>query len=272
LVNAIGAPGLTLVGAIANAISQTRRDALGSIFAALGNAEMLSTFLRWQYAIDITALNDQTRVYRDNSVAMSSTGVLLRGHGTVLVPELAQVLLREAEEKPEEVVVRWLPVLLRMPQFNRVVLRLAFLAARRKFYEKLTPLTAIGGVVMLRFVMPDVGKYAPALTKLLQQMMQLTVLSTGARADTDPRTLESIANGLTDLVCVKKNYMPRFNFSPHDVIDVIAQSLDEIKAQVKPVSVDWVHPVVYSLQELIETVFAGPEEDPKERLVNAVLF
>jgi hypothetical protein len=61
-------------------------------------------------------------------------------------------------------------------------------------------------------------------------------------------------------------------FVPHEVAEVIAASLEDIKAGVKPVCEDWRHPYVFTLQELIETVFAGPDEDPRERFVNATLF
>jgi hypothetical protein len=272
LIDAIGSPGQTLANGICTAISQTRRDCLAAVLAGLGYCETLTTFLRTQYTNDISLLRDHTRIFRDNSIGMASTGVLLRAHGTVLVPELTEVLVRESESKPVDVLIRWLPVLNNMPQFNRVLLRFAFLAARRKFSDRLIPITALGGMTMLRFVMPDVGEKAPNLTKLLQQMMQITVFSPAARNEADSATFMAVAEALTDLTRLRGNYVPRNNFSPQNLAELITVSLDEIKAALKPLNELQLHPFVYSLQEFIETIFMGPDEDPKRKLAGAVLF
>jgi hypothetical protein len=125
---------------------------------------------------------------------------------------------------------------------------------------------------MLRYVVPEGGELAPNLTNLLQQMTQLTVFCQVARAEVDVRTLELVAEALAGLTALDGNYLPRFHFVPREVAEVIATSFDDIKAGVTPVGEDWRHPYVFALQELIETVFAGPDEDPKERFVNATLF
>jgi hypothetical protein len=129
--DAIGAPGMTLAVAVLTTISQSRRDAVPPIIAALTNAEMLTIFLRAQYASDLAALRDQTRIFRDNSIGMATTGMLLRTNGGVLEPDLTEVLLREADGKPSAILAKCFPILKRMPQMNRIVLREALIATRK---------------------------------------------------------------------------------------------------------------------------------------------
>jgi hypothetical protein len=233
---------------------------------------MLAPFLRWQYACDVAALRDPTRVFRDDSIGMAVTGMLLRAHGALLVHDLAGVLLREAKGKPLEMICRCMPMFLRMPQFNRVLLRLAFAAVRRKFHDQLVPLSAVGRMIMLQFVIPEMKAVAPALTNLLEQVGQAAFLSAASGSESDSEALVSVANAFAELTRLKGNYIPRFNYRPEKVTELIATYTDEIKAAVKPVGDGWTHPFVFSLQELIETIFAGADENPKERLRDAVLL
>jgi hypothetical protein len=269
---AIGAPGLTLPVAIMLAIAQSKREGVGHVLSALGNAEMLTVFLRAQYASDIKELRDQNRIYRDNSIGMTATGVLLRTHGAVLVRDLTEVLLREAEAKPSAVLAIWFPILKWMPQMNRIVLREALIGARRKFPDKLSPMTAIGGMLMLRFVMADVGGKAPHLAKLMQSIMQLAIINPAVRQEYDQAIFQTVGDNMLQLTRLRGNSVPRTKVSPSDLAEVIAGALDDVIAQVAPPAKAGVHPIVFSLQQLIEVVFTGTDEDHRLKLQTGTLF
>jgi hypothetical protein len=272
MADAMASPGMALAVAASTNPTPARRELISTILNGLNNSELLAPFLRAQYGSDIIQLQESTRIFRDNSIGMAATGVLLRTHGTVLVPELTEVLLREGEGKPDDVLKRWLPVLKNMPQLNRIVFRLAFLAARRKFPDKLVPLTALGGMVMLRFVMADVGEKAPQLSKLLQGMMQITVFSQTCRGECELETFDRVAEALVDLTRLEGNYVPRTNFSPLDFVECIAPLIDEIKGAVKPPAPGALHPLVFSLLEVIENALIGPDDDLRQKLIGAIIF
>jgi hypothetical protein len=272
LFEAVGAPDLVLAIAICQGISQTKRDLMVDVMSALSDADTLNVFLRSQYSKDIATLQDPSRIFRDNSIGMAATGILLRAHGAPLVDELTSILEAEAESTASTAILKWIPVLKRMPQFNRIILRNAFIAARRRYPEKLVPLTAISGLVMLRYVMADVGSRVPHMTKLLQGMMNITVFSPQMRQECTMATLVAVAECLLDLTRLKSNNVPKDLFRPDELIDVIAGSLGDILTNIAVASQPPYHPAVYSLQELIETVFMGVDEDPKQKLVGSVLF
>jgi hypothetical protein len=262
LMDALGAPGLVLGCAVA----QSRRDALPHVLAGFGNSEMLVPFLRAEYARDVAGLTEQGRIFRDNSVGMAASGVLLRAHGAVLVPELTEVLSREADAKPGAVMEKWLPILSRLPAVGRIVLREAFFAARRRYPDQLTPLTAIGGMLMLRFVMADVAEKVPHLTKMLQNLMQITVFNPTVRKECEKAVFDAVAEMLLELLKLPANNVPRWPFSLQELAEAIGASLDDVKANVRPGTRTAVHPVVISVQELIETVFVGTDDDHRQKL------
>jgi hypothetical protein len=127
-------------------------------------------------------------------------------------------------------------------------------------------------MLMLRFVMADVGDKAPHLAKLLQGIMQIVIFSPAARQEFDRATLLTVGDTLLQLTKLRGNSVPRKHVTAAEVADAIVGSLDDIKANVKPVQPTWVHPVVYSLQELIETMFAGIDEDHRQKLASGILF
>jgi hypothetical protein len=257
---------------LARALALARRDAVPHVLAGLGHAEMLVPFLRAEYARDIAALVEQGRIFRDNSLGMASSGVLLRTHGAVLVPELVEALSREPDAKPGAMMERWLPILRRLPAVGRIVLREAFAAARRRYPEQLAPLTAVGGMLMLRFVMADVAEKVPQLTKMLQVLMQITVFNPAIRNDCEKALFDAVAEMLLELLRLPANNVPRSPFAIQDLAEAIGAALEDVKGYVRQAAAPGAHPVVISVQELIETVFVGTDEDHREKLATGTLF
>jgi hypothetical protein len=125
---------------------------------------------------------------------------------------------------------------------------------------------------MLRYVMADVGSRLPHTTKLLQGMMNITVFSPQMRQECIMAAFVAVAECLLDLTRLKGNTVSKELFRADELIDVIAGSLSEILTNIAAASHPPYHPAVYSLQEFIETVFMGADEDPRQKLVGSVLF
>jgi hypothetical protein len=85
-------------------------------------------------------------------------------------------------------------------------------------------------------------------------------------------TFVAVAECLLELTRLKSNSVPKDLFRADELIDVIAGSLGDILSNIPTASRPPYHPAVYSLQELIETVFMGADEDPRQKLVGSVLF
>jgi hypothetical protein len=273
LFDAVGATDLVLACAICAAIPQNQRELITHVVSVLGQAETLCVFLRSEFTKDVTMLQDPSRIFRDNSIRMAATGILLREHGQALIDELVDVMEKYETAGPISVLMNWFPILRRMPQLNRIILRSAFLAARRKFPDKLVPLTALGGVLMLRFVMADVGARLPKTTKLLQRMINISVFAGQMRSEYDQKDFDVIAQFLSEMSELKGNHVPKDYYSSEELMNVIAADVDDIIAHIRKAGdQSWPHPAVFSIQELIETGFMGADEQPQKRLVGASLW
>jgi hypothetical protein len=184
-VEMIGAPDLLLAMAIGASVPPARRDVLWHLYTALAHSEALTSFFRTNFARDINRLNDPNPVYRDNSVAMTLTGIILRAHGHEIIDNLFEIVEANPSMPAAEMFEKWMPILESTSQTNRILLRIAFTAARRKYPDGIVPMTAISGVLMLRHIMArmgsKVGQVAP-----LQQVMNISVFR-GAGKETAPK-------------------------------------------------------------------------------------
>jgi hypothetical protein len=120
--------------------------------------------------------------------------------------------------------------------------------------------------------MADVAEKVPHLTKMLQSLMQITVFNQSVRGDCEKEIFEAVAETLLDLLKPGANNVPRSPFALQELAEAIGAALDDVKANVRAAARGGVHPVVVSMQALIETVFVGTEEDHRQKLAGGALF
>jgi hypothetical protein len=267
LVEAIGSPDLDLASAVCQAIPHTNRPAMWPVIAALTHSEAITIFLRKAFAIDIAKIPDHNRLYRDNSVGMAATGLILRAHGQDVVDDLLELFTTHPNLPAREMLIKWIPRVAEASQANRIVLRLAFISARRKFPNGIIPMTAISSILMLRHLMAEMGRKMASIGPL-QQLMNLTVFKFEMKEmPHDDELFREIANFLLELTVLRVNHVPKDSFTVDELLSVMAEIADEIIAEVtQPKHVTSMakrHALVFSVHELIETYFTGPNEDPR---------
>jgi hypothetical protein len=272
LFDAIGSPDLVLAVAVCTALFQNYRDHMANILAAMSHAETLTIFFRSRFALDVDAIQDPCRIFRDNSVGMAACGTLMRMHSEDVMAELVRATKEDAGASPLAVLRKWMPLLQKIPAMNRFILRTAFITARRKYPENLVPLTAISGVLMLRYVMAEVSpQLPPERIPLLQQIMNITVFKQETRQlGCDVRDFRAIAEFLLDLIKLKANSIRKEGFVMDQLVESVTIVVDNVLTLLKKPQSD--HPIVWSIQELLETVFAGVEDDYKERVAGSADF
>jgi hypothetical protein len=266
VIEAIGAPDLVLATALGESVPPQRKDTLWHLYTALTHSEALTSFFRSSFARDIGRLNDPNRVYRDNSLAMGLTGIILRGHGHDMVDELLRVFEENPAAGPVEIFEKWMPFMESASQTNRIILHIAFTAARRRFPNGIVPMTAISGVLMLRHILAEIGSRLGSASQL-QQVMNLTVFrATMKETQPDHRMFRVIAEFLLGLTILKDNSVPKDSFTVLDLLCVVLEVLDGIISYVSSMPKPPVPLVAYTVQDLIETFFTGPDEDPRDRI------
>jgi hypothetical protein len=266
IIETVGAPDLVLATAIGESISPQRRDTLWHLYAALTQSEALTSFFRTNFARDIDRLTDPNRVYRDNSVAMALTGIILRGHGHDMIDEFVKVLKANPSASAEDIFVKWLPIFETTSQTNRILLRIAFTAARRKYPNGIVPMTAVSGVIMLRHIMAEMTPQLESVSTL-QQVMNVSVFKTNMKEiPPEDKMFRIIADALLGLTILKDNSVPKDSFTVSDLLCVILEVLDGVISRVSSNSQPPVPPVAYTVQDLIETFFTGPDDDPRDRI------
>jgi hypothetical protein len=270
LVEAVGSPDLDLASAICQAIPLPNRPAVSSVIAALTHSEAITLFLRKAFAVDIAKIPDHHRLYRDNSVGMATAGLMLRAHGQDIADSLAELLTAYPNIPPREMIMKWIPRVSEASQANRIVLRFAFISARRKFPNGVIPITAISSILMLRHLMAELGPKMSSVG-LLQQLMNLTVFKSETKEIAhDDEIFREIANFLLELTLLRVNHVPKDSFAAGELLSVMAEVAAETAVEVaKPTAATLIgklHPLVFSIPELIETYFTGPNEDPRLRV------
>jgi hypothetical protein len=272
LFDAISSPDLVLAVAVCTALFQNYRDHMANILAAMSHAETLTIFFRSRFAIDVDAIQDPGRIFRDNSVGMAACGILMRLHSEDVMAELVRAVQDEASGNPLAILRKWMPLLQKIPAMNRFILRTAFLTARRKYPENLVPLTAVSGVLMLRYVMAEISpKLLPERIPLLQQIMNIVVFKQETRQlGCDVRDFRAIADFLLDLIKLKTNSIRKEGFVMDQLIESVIIVVDNVLNLLKKPQPE--HPIVWSIQELLETVFTGVEDDYKERVAGSTDF
>jgi hypothetical protein len=96
------------------------------------------------------------------------------------------------------------------------------------------------------------------------------VFSQTIRGEIEPETLKAVAEGLVDLTTLEGNYVPRTHFSPLDFVEAMLPFIEEIKGATK--HAPRLHPIVFSILELIETVLVGTDEDFHQKVSQSELF
>jgi hypothetical protein len=232
----------------------------------LCHAEALPIFLRWIYAADIAKLDQAGRIYRDNSVAMVGSGVLLRAHDESMLDELIGAYRRHSSLKPHELLLKWIPILKQMSQFNRIIYRNAFVAARRRYPKGLTTLEALSGMLMLRHIMAEVKpEHVPI--SLMQQIMNIAVFKPNMNgSNCDISVLMEMADFILGLPVLSRNSVPKDGLEFETFVDLICGAVPGILQRINVTRTVKDHPVVFSIQELIETCFVGADEDPRDQL------
>jgi hypothetical protein len=264
--DAIGTPDLVLATAIAIAVPRTQRDEMRPLFAALTSTETLAIFFRKGYAGDIAKLGNKNQIYRDNSVVMAATGQLLRAHRHDIVEEILQLFSANANLTAREMFMKWLPVLEKLSQTARIVLRIAFISARRKYTDGNTAVQAIGSLLMLRFVMASLGSQEE-MVGLLSKVLNIALLKgDGKGVRCDDELFKTVSHFLLGLTQLKTNSVPKDSYKVSDLLALIMRFLDEIIVEIRATKPSDVHPMVYSVHEMIETFFTGPQDDPRQRV------
>jgi hypothetical protein len=263
VLTAYGAPDLILARATTETLSASQRKIMANSLAALSHSEMMATFLRWIYAVELQKLDVPGRIFRDNSMPMVGTGVLLRSHDDSMVEDLTDVVVKRPNLTPAELLMKWIPIMKGMSQFNRIVYRNAFVAARRRFPDGIVTLAGLSGILFLRHIMAEVNVNEVSIAPM-QQVMNIAVFKPGMnQATTAKDVLMAMADFLMGLTVLKTNWVPKDGLDFDKLIEVMCDSLPQIMAKLNVQRTLKDHPVVFSIQELIETCFTGPNEDPR---------
>jgi hypothetical protein len=249
LVEAVGSPDPGLASAVCQAITPTNRPAVSFVIAALTHSEAITLFLRKAFAVDIAKIPDHNRLYRDNSVGMAAAGLMLRAHGQDTVDNLLELFTTYPDIPAREMLVKWIPHLADTSQVNRVVLRFAFISARRRFPNGVTAIIAISSILMLRHLMAEMGRKMPSIGPL-QQLMNLTVFKSGTRdIPHDDELFREIANFLLELTLLRVNHVPKDSFDADDLLSVLAEVAEETASKVANpthvTSIAQLHPLVF---------------------------
>jgi hypothetical protein len=197
---------------------------------------------------------------------MATTGQLLRAHGHDLIEEIIQLFAANPNLTPKEMFMKWVPVLEKLSQTARIILRIAFISARRKYPDGNTSIQAIGSLLMLRFVMACLGTQQEMLG-LLPKVLDITLLKgDGQGAARDNELFRTVSHFLLGLTQPKTNSVPKDSYEVSDLLALIMTFLDPILVEIRAMKPADVHPMVYSVQEMIETFFTGVQDDPRQRV------
>jgi uncharacterized protein YjaG (DUF416 family) len=134
--------------------------------------------------------------------------------------------------------------------------------------DRLAPLAAAGGVLFGRWIDPEVGGRVPAMKKMMHRLESIFQFNGQVKQEVEAKTFEAVAQLVVELVKIKENHMPKDHYSLEALIDLIASSLEDVIAHVRKAA-DAVNPMAYTVQELIENVFMGPDE---VKLAGTALF
>jgi hypothetical protein len=185
--------------------------------------------------------------------------------------EFVRVTKDDASGNPLAVFRKWMPLLQKIPAMNRFILRTAFLTARRKYPENLVLLKAISGVLMLRYVMAEVSQQLPERIPMLQHITNIVFFKQETRQPgCDVRDFRTIAEFLLDLIKLKANSIRQEGFAIDQFVDSVTIVVDNVLVFLKKRQQE--HPIIWSIQELLETVFTIAEDDCKERVVGSIDF
>jgi hypothetical protein len=127
-------------------------------------------------------------------------------------------------------------------------------------------MTAVSGVLMLRHIMAEMSPKLESVPAL-QQVMNVAVFRANMK-ETPPedKMFRIVADTLLGLVMLKDNSVPKDSFAVQDLLPVVVEVLDAIIANVSTKPPAKVPPVAYTVQDLIETCFAGADYDPRDRI------
>jgi hypothetical protein len=240
------------------------------VLAALANSEGITLFFRRWFAIDIARLPDANKIFRDNSVGMAAATLVLRAHGQEVADAILDVATRNPGASARDLLLKWIPMASETAQANRILFRFAFLAARRRFPAGIVPVVAIGGLLGIRHILPEVAAKLPA-SGVVQQMMNIALFRPEMREmPHNDEIFRVVAHFLIDLTQLKGNHIPKDLFTHEELLTAMLEVRERIISEVAnpkkgPLYSD-IHPAVFAVHEMIETYFTGPAEDPRARI------
>jgi hypothetical protein len=86
----------------------------------------------------------------------------------------------------------------------------------------------------------------------------------------DFKNFRAIDEFLLDLIKLRTNYIRKEEFAMEQLVDSVTIVVNNMLALLKKPQQE--HPIVWSIQELFETVFTGAENDYKERVTGSIDF
>jgi hypothetical protein len=125
---------------------------------------------------------------------------------------------------------------------------------------------AISGVLMLRHIMAEMGKKLGQVESF-QPVMNVSIFrANNEKTPHNSPMFKTTAEFLLGLVMLKDNSVPKDSFIVQDFVCVILEVLEDVISYISSTQQPTIQPIAYTVQELIETFFTGPDDDPRERI------
>lgn len=248
------------------------KNSIQKLLSVMNNNGITTSFIRYCFQNEIDRTVNPETIFRESSMATMISGILLNmnDHGFL---ESTCVLLDRYKDNLNQAVIEFIknshlnPIL-------RFIVHTAFNATRRKFPNKLIPLSASSAIIFLRYLIPGFPKFSKELTSFGQQLMFPFVFS--GRGDpkytVDEDTYNQIANFIVNMSRAEQTTIQLSDTEYKYMFQFINKHFPDIFQELVKLIHDNEHPLLFSCLEFLENIFNGVDEIFQKRMAGKVIF